>query len=198
MIEQLFGSKTRANLLRTFFRQPEKSFFVRELSRVLEVQLNAVRRELELLVKLGLVKEMIKKEGVRSSEPGVGLRKYYALNPASTIYFELQALMTKGQVADEKELVKEIIDNGGEFSLFILTGRFTADKKAPVDMLLVGNLKERTVARLIAEYEKKTGFPIRFTTLTDGEFAERRQMMDKFLYSIFESECTKVVNKLNV
>jgi len=198
MIDHLFGSKTRVNILRTFFRQPDKSFFVRELTRLLDVQLNAVRRELELLVKICLVKEIVKNDNTHSSEPGVGLRKYYMLDISSPIYPELQALMMKSQTVDENELMKELIENGGDFSLFLYSGRFTGDKKSPTDILLVGNLKERTIARIVSEYEKKSGFPVRYTTFTDNEFKERRQMMDKFLYSIFEGECVKMVNKLNV
>ena len=57
MLEYLFGSKTRVKMLKTFFAHQNKSFYVRELSRLLNSQINAVRRELELLVKAGIIKE---------------------------------------------------------------------------------------------------------------------------------------------
>lgn len=199
MIEDLFGSKTRANLLRTFFREPEKSYFVRELARMLDVQLNAVRRELELLATMGLVQEIEKKVSLEEDkEQGVGLRKYYALNLNAPLFPELQALLLKAQTVDEKELVNNILAQGGEVELFVLTGRFTGVKEAPVDILVVGKLKDRVIARLISQYEERFGFPIRYTALSEVEFFERRNMMDKFLYSIFEGGCLKVVNKLNV
>ena len=34
--EKLFGSKTRAKLLNLFFENPEKSFYVREMTRVID------------------------------------------------------------------------------------------------------------------------------------------------------------------
>ena len=43
-IEKLFGSKTRAKLLRLFFENPTKSFYVREMTRVICEQINSVRR----------------------------------------------------------------------------------------------------------------------------------------------------------
>jgi hypothetical protein len=55
MIEQLFGSKTRVKLLRLFFSNPDRSFYVREITRKVEEQINSVRRELANLLSLGLI-----------------------------------------------------------------------------------------------------------------------------------------------
>ena len=55
-LEKLFGSKTRAKLLALFFDNPDKSYYVREITRVIEEQINSVRRELTNLNALGLVK----------------------------------------------------------------------------------------------------------------------------------------------
>ena len=55
-LEKLFGSKTRAKLLALFFENPDKSYYVREITRVIEEQINSVRRELTNLNALGLVK----------------------------------------------------------------------------------------------------------------------------------------------
>ena len=55
-VEKLFGSKTRAKLLKLFFENPEKSFYVREMSRVIEEQINSVRRELLNLESIGIIK----------------------------------------------------------------------------------------------------------------------------------------------
>ena len=54
--EKLFGSKTRAKLLQLFFESPEKSFYVREMTRVIDEQINSVRRELNNLEGIGVIK----------------------------------------------------------------------------------------------------------------------------------------------
>ncbi|MBU0596838.1 helix-turn-helix domain-containing protein [Patescibacteria group bacterium] len=196
MIEHLFGSKTRAGVLRTFFRQPDKAFYVRELARLLEVQINAIRRELEILLQLGLIKET---EVVNESKKaGEGLRKYFILDNQALIFGELQALLIKSQLMDEKELASALVDKAGKMDLFLLTGKFTADKRAPSDILLVGNLKEKSVDNLIKKYEKKFGFPIRYTIMNRKEFMERREMMDRFLFSMFEADNIKVVDHIGV
>ena len=54
--EKLFGSKTRAKLLNLFFENPDKSFYVREMTRVIDEQINSVRRELMNLEAIGIIK----------------------------------------------------------------------------------------------------------------------------------------------
>ncbi len=188
MLEHLFGSKTRLKLLRTFFRDPAQSYYVRELTRLLDVQINAIRRELELLQMAGLVLEAEEKE----------MKKYYRLNTNSILYPELQALLLKAQVLGEQQFAKEVQEKVGKLSLFVLTGRFVNEKRSPSDLLLVGDVKEAAVERLVQKYEKEFGFEIRYTTMAEKEFVERRHIMDKFLYSLFEGEHLKVVNKLGV
>ena len=197
MIEQLFGSKTRFKLLRVFFRQPDGAFFVRQLARILDTQINAVRRELQLLIKLGLLREE-KKKKVDSEEQGSSLRKYYSLDQQSLLYPELRNLLLKAQILGEQEFVKKVQEKGGEIKLLLVTGKFVGNPEVQSDLLLVGRLKAKTVARLISKYEKELGFEIRYTLMTEKEFRNRRHVMDKFLYALFEAENHKVVNKLNI
>ena len=55
-IEKLFGSKTRAKLLELFFSNVNKSYYVREITRVIDEQINSVRRELINLESIGVIK----------------------------------------------------------------------------------------------------------------------------------------------
>ena len=41
-VEKLFGSKTRTKLLGLFFENPDKSYYVREITRVIGEQINSV------------------------------------------------------------------------------------------------------------------------------------------------------------
>lgn len=197
MLEHLFGSKTRANLLRVFFRDPDKPYFVRELTRLLDVQINAIRRELDILKKLELIHETdAPEEKEKGKKAGSSRRKYYKIDPKALLYKELKQLLIRAQLVDEQVLVREIMNKGGKIKLFMVTGRFTGDKRAPVDMLIVGTLKEASIAKIVAKYEKKFGFDINYTTMPTNEFSERRHMMDKFLYSIFEADHLSVVDDL--
>ncbi len=197
MLEHLFGSKTRLKVLRLFFRQPERAFYVREIARELGVQINAIRRELDLIKKAGLIKE-VDVSNFDKSLAGGSLRKYYLLDSESLLFPEIQALLLKGQLLGEQKFINDLKNRAGEIKLFILTGKFTGDKMTGSDLLLVGDLKERVIAKLIAEYEKEFGFEIRYTTMSEKEFTDRRHVMDKFLYSLFEAKYIKVLDELDL
>jgi len=200
MLEQLFGSKTRLKLLRIFYTESDKAFFVRELSRLVGVQINAVRRELEILLSMDIVQEKIVKlkEDANELEVGEKLRRYYELNPESIIYSELQALLIKDKIAGQKEFIQEFEKKMSDTQLLVLSGEFTNDKKAPTDLLIVGKIKPRVLAKIVEDYEKDFGFNIRYTVMTEEEFLDRRYVMDKFLYALFEADNLKVINKLGV
>jgi len=80
----------------------------------------------------------------------------------------------------------------------MLAGRFTGAMQAQTDMLVVGAVKERVLSEMISRYEKDLGFDIRYTVLTEKEFWDRRHVMDKFIYTLFEGKHVMVMNTLNV
>ncbi|MBU2508877.1 hypothetical protein KKE33_00630, partial [Patescibacteria group bacterium] len=96
MLEHLFGSKTRVKLLTLFLHNPDSLFFVRELTRLIDTQINAVRRELENLVELGLINEA-DKESTEDKRPGLK-RKYYTMNQDFPLMQEIRVLITKAHV----------------------------------------------------------------------------------------------------
>lgn len=200
MLEHLFGSKTRVKLLKLFFHNPEKTFFVRELARQIDTQINAIRRELQLLLNADIITEAEDQAEKRTDKYKAGstLRKYYQLNQGSLMYPELHQLIMKSQVMEEQQFLRALQERGGAIELLILAGRFVGDFDATSDMLIVGNLKENTIARMIDDYEKESGNTIRYTLMTEREFRDRREMMDKFLFSMFEGKNFKVVNNLDV
>lgn len=196
MLEHLFGSKTRLKLLKTFFGEVERSFYVRELTRILDVQINAVRRELKLLIQADIVREVEAPSDLKKSKAGATLRKYYIINPQSILYPELQALLIKGQAMGERKFIEELKSKGGNISLLLLTGKFTNDNDAPSDMLIVGALKERNIEKVIAGYEKEYNTEVRYTTMTEQEFFDRQHVMDKFLFSMFDGEYMLIVDNM--
>ncbi len=197
MLEHLFGSKTRVKLLRTFFLQPEKTYFVRELTRLLDVQINAVRRELELLITMGLIKETEAGPNKKQTT-GANLRKYYAIDINNPLYPELHALVTKSQMFGEEKFIDQLKNKAGDLKLLVLTGRFVRDAEAASDILLVGAINTHAVDKVIAEYEKEMQIPVRYTIMSESEFLDRRHVMDKFIFSLFGSNAMKVVNELDI
>lgn len=194
MLEHLFGSKTRAKLLTLFLHHPEQAFFVRELTRLIDTQINAVRRELENLVELGLVNEI---EVADDTEKRPGLkRKYYRMNDVFPLLAEIRTLVTKAHVLMERRLDREITALG-DIHYFALMGAFIGRSGSPVDLFLVGTVDQAAMRKLIAKLEKELGFEINFTCMTPQDFKYRKEITDRFLYSILESPKNVMVNTLD-
>lgn len=195
MIEQLFGSKTRVKLLHIFFHSPDRPFYVRELARLTESQLNAIRRELSNLEKVGIIMPVILADGEVQDGTGTGRSKYYKLNAASLLHNELKSLLFKAQILYERELIEMLKDKAGKLKVLLFTGCFTDAKNAETDILLVGEIRPVVVSKLVLEFEKKLGKTLRYTVMTEKEFKDRREIGDKFLYSIFEEKHVIVVDE---
>lgn len=196
MLEQLFGSSTRVKMLRAFFQEPERAFFVREMARELDVQINGVRRELTALQEIDLVTEVDTPSSVDTSKAGSNLRKYYQVNLESMLYTEMNNLLTKVKLIEEQEFIHDVKNKGGDIQLFLLTGHFTG-AETDTDMLLVGDdINERVIKKLIHAYEKEFGMSVRYTIFSEQEFQDRQNMMDKFVYSLFDADHIIVVDLL--
>ena len=92
MIDALFGSKTRVKLLHLFLNNPGKSFYVREITRLIDEQINSVRRELANMLGVGVI--------VSDSADN---KLYYAVNQQYEYYAPLHAIF-----ADERSESKSI------------------------------------------------------------------------------------------
>ena len=56
MLEDLFGSKTRAKLLTLFFNNIDSAFYARGVARDLKENTNSIRREILNLEKMEIIK----------------------------------------------------------------------------------------------------------------------------------------------
>lgn len=197
MLEQLFGSKTRVKLLHIFFQSPDRPFYVRELARLAEGQLNAVRRELANLEKVGLILPIALDKVDVPEGVGTGRSKYYKLDLGCLFYQELKSLLFKAQILYERELIDLLKEKAGKIKMLLFTGCFTDAKDAETDILLVGEIRPLLVSKLVMDFEKKLGKTLRYTIMTQKEFSDRREIGDKFLYSIFEGKHVTVADELN-
>ena len=130
MIENLFGSKTRYKLLQLFLSNPNRSFYVREITRKIDEQINSVRRELANLLSIGVIKS-----------DSSSNRLYYEVNQDFAKYQELANLFssspagaesTRGVAKDEPVIAEasqklQAKERAlGNVSLVILGGIFTS------------------------------------------------------------------------
>lgn len=196
MLEQLFGSKTRVSLLRMFLNNPDKFFFVRELTRNLETHLNSIRRELNNLENIGIITSHTKIDLEKEVEKKLkDNKKYYKLNNGFVFVDELKSLLIKARLILEKSLVKKI-EKIGNIKYFLLSGVFVGREDAPVDLLIVGQVNRSKFKNLVKDFEKELGKPINYTVLQTPDFRYRLDVTDKFLYDLLEGKNLIIVDKV--
>lgn len=197
MLEYIFGSKTRLKLLSLFLKSPNCNFFVRELSRKTGNQLNAVRREIDNLLKIGLIVARADETAADAKKvSGEDKRKYFCLNPAGKLNRELLTLLIKDQLLTEENFIDTLKSSGG-VDYLILVGQFVGEESAPTDILIVGSLAAKEVKRLIKLFEQETGRELRYTVMSKREFLYRRDVADKFLSALLQGKHLIALDKIN-
>ena len=174
MLKEIMVSKVRVKLLQTFLYQPDEIFYVRQLVRKIDEEINAVRRELSRMEKANIVKK----------EPR-GNRLYYYFNRDHPLYENLLSMVHK-----TVGLGKEIIKNKsklGRVKLVMFSGRFARrlpTEEGGVDLLVVGDINMQTLVKLVRTEETKLEREINYTVMTKDEFNFRKKKRDPFLQGI--------------
>jgi predicted transcriptional regulator len=187
MIDQLFGSKTRVKLLQLFYSNPNRSFYVREITRKIDEQINSVRRELANLLSIGII----------SSDTNNN-RLYYEVDQAYQYYAPLVAIFGGGTIpvaAPSADAEAQTLKALGNVDLALLTGQLTRDERSGIDVLLAGDLNQTQVAKYMAELEAKEGKELRYVVMDSKEFKYRQEVNDRFLALVLNSKMQVLVDK---
>lgn len=192
MVEQLFGSKTRVKLLSLFFNNPGRPFYVREITRKIDEQINSVRRELANLLSIGLV-----------SSDGSNNRLYYEVNPKYEYYEQLRSIFTSLPMKSKDPVVKETreedkiikrLRSTGAITFAFLTGSFARDNRTNVDIFVVGDVNKARLAKVVAEMEKEMGRELNYSSLTPDEYQYRISLNDRFITSVLEARKIVIID----
>lgn len=194
MIEQLFGSKTRVKLLYLFYSNPNRSFYVREITRKIDEQINSVRRELGNLLSIGII-----------TSDNTNNRLYYEVNQKFEHYDPLLAMFggkkKAGTVAKSPKSTGSDttapleLQAVGNIELALLTGQFTRDERTGIDMLIVGNVNQNKLQKYVTELEAQEGKEIRYTVFSAEDYQYREQINDRFLDLIREAKKQVLIDK---
>lgn len=189
MVEQLFGSKTRVKLLQLFYSNPGRSFYVREITRKIDEQINSVRRELANLLSIGII----------SSETSDNNRLYYEVNQEYEYHIPLSAIFGGGVMsaptAPAADTQAGSIKTLGNVNLAFYTGQFTRDEASGTDLFIVGDVNQTKLSKFISELEAQEGKELRFTVMAPQEFKYRQQVNDRFLTLVLASKKQVLIDK---
>lgn len=207
MIDKLFGSKTRVKLLHLFMNHADESYYVREITRIIDEQINSVRRELKNMIEIGVVENEQKDN-----------KLYYKANKSYEFYSALQAIFSdskinevqrsvtdQGQAVDTESRSNKFYDwrsdlaqlNGAK--VILLTGKFVSgSNNNEIDILVVGNVSKPALRKIIDSIEKSERISVNYATMEYEDFYYRLSIRDRFVMSIMSGAYEIILDKEGV
>lgn len=190
MIDALFGSKTRVKLLHLFMNNPGKAFYVREITRLIDEQINSVRRELANMLNVGVI-----------TSNSTDNKLYYEVHQRYEFYSAFREIFAGTNQAVRKgssKLKTEAINTSGDWQQIVRTssglriaiasGILVEGSAAKVDILLAGTLPDRKLKEVIEQVEAVVGRDVNYSLMTYDEFYYRMSVKDKFIYDILANK----------
>lgn len=195
MVEQLFGSKTRVKLLHLFLSNPDRAFYVREITRKIDEQINSVRRELANMLSIGVIKN-----------DSVDNKLYYEVNKDYEHYIPLQQMFADNKTASSnvnssKPKVhpwKKHVDQLSNLRLALLSGGLAGNPASQIDVLLVGSPSLAQVKRLIKKFEQEEARPLNYAIMDYDNFYYRLSIKDKFINEIIDRPHIALIDTDNI
>jgi predicted transcriptional regulator len=193
MIDALFGSKTRVKLLNLFMNNPGRAFYVREITRAVEEQINSVRRELANLISVGIVRAET-----------VDNKLYYEVDTGYKFYEPLRTMFTNTEaVASETKVSANVWDKKfhalGDVRAVIFAGKLVYGSDSAVDVLIAGdNISQIKLKNLVKSLERDSGGSLAYTTMNFNDFYYRISVRDQFIEDMLKAKHTVIIDEDNL
>jgi hypothetical protein len=185
MIDALFGSKTRVKLLHLFLNNPNRAFYVREITRKIDEQINSVRRELANMLSVGIIKS-----------DSSNNRLYYEINQDYQHYEPLRAIFADSHLQSEVAASGEVNDWTkrlkplGDVRVALFSGSLVRGSGSELDLLLAGDINKTQAKRFIKSVEEEEGRSLNYTIMSYEDFYYRLSIKDRFITAIMNGKFT--------
>ena len=190
MIDALFGSKTRVKLLHLFLSNPGRAFYVREITRKIDEQINSVRRELANMMNVGIIKS-----------ENSNNKLYYEVNQEYVHFEPLRQIFVAA--TGESRALKEVESSGdwaarlkplGDVRVAILSGQLVHGSESEVDVLLVGSINKTQAKKFVKELEEDESKQLNYSVMEYQDFYYRLSIKDRFVASVINSKHTVIAD----
>jgi len=183
MLKYFITSKTKRKLLKLFLTNPDKSFYIRQMGKITNEPINAIRRELGYLEAAGFL------DAHRE-----GNLKYYKINKNFPFYEELKrmiyATIGLGDYLRERILKQESIDLA---FIYGSVARNEEGSRSDIDLFVVGDIMESELHKITSDIEASIRREINYVLMTKQEFQQRLLNNDSFLKRVLKED--KIVIK---
>lgn len=163
MLEELFSSRARADVLALLFLNSRDRFYQRQIAELTGLPIRAVQREVEKLCTLEL---LIREEN--------GNRIYYRANERAAVFPDLKRLVMKTRGPAYQ--LQQALQGAESIKLAFIYGSFASGEEtaaSDLDLFVVGGIPGRRLSALMREASDTLGREIN-TYLTSSEECRRK------------------------
>ncbi len=183
-----FLSGNQLLLLRLFFTNPEKSFYMQEVGKILGKKPGVFQRTLNALTEEGWLKSEYRAHA-----------RFFQANTQHPIYPELKRIVAKTVGAEGT--LRELAERLPEVKLALLYGSFargTERQDSDIDLLVVGRpAAEGKLIKKLTSLERKLQREINYKFYSEEEFRRKRVKGDPFLEEVFTDKTIVLKGRLS-
>lgn len=182
-LQDFMISKVRVKMVEMFFTHQTEMYYVREITRQIKEEINAVRRELDRMLAAGILKSEQR-----------GNRLYYSLNPKYVYFQELQQMVAKSTGLGDK--IRKARRKLGTIAFVMFSVRFIkglAPRQSEVDLLVVGDIVLPELELLVKQEESRLGREINYAVFSADEFEFRKTRRDPFIMDVLYGSRVMVI-----
>jgi len=178
-IGEVLFSKTRRQLLTTFFTSAGRRLYFREIARLVGGSPGTVQRELTKLTKAGILRSEM-----------AGRQRYYLADSDCPIFPELRAIVLKTfGIADT--LRAALRPHARKIKLALIYGSVASDTqmgRSDIDVMVIGSVSTRELAVALEKTEHVLGRQVNPTVYSQKEFVAKVREKNHFVLNVLNSE----------
>lgn len=177
MLDHIITSQTRREILTLFFQHPADSYYLRDIVRLIDEEVNAVKRELDIMV-----------DGkVLTSERRLN-KVFFTLNPHYRYYDEFLRIFIRTSVLADQ--IRENLPKLGKIKYIALSLKYAKRQDVRPDeiyLLVVGTIVVPEVAQIVAYTQQDFGREVNYSVMSEDEFTFRKRSNDPFIWKFLRT-----------
>ena len=185
LLENIIPSKVRRKILQLFYHHPDNTYYLREVVRQVHEEVNAVKRELDILYDAKVLSRERRTNKV-----------FYVLNKNFLLYDEFLRIFTKTSLLSEE--VAKNMSRLGKVRYIAVSTKYS--KKMPLKddeiyVLFVGIIVVPEVETIMNEARKEFGWDINYTVMSEEELKFRKKNNDPFIWKFLKQPKVMLVGQ---
>jgi len=177
MLNELFSSKTRVEILKLFLFNTNNSFYQRQISNLTAQSIRGVQREVDKLNRIGLIERSIQ-----------GNRIYYKVNKKCPIVEDLKNIFFKS--VGIAEVLKDNFKEKGIKVAFIYGSYAKGEESllSDIDLMVIGDISSKELSSILSKPKKELMREINYVVFSLNEFINKAMRKDHFINSVLKDK----------